>query len=83
MLQTRPVSASAETTFNETFYATLSSDNVGILLVELRNLKNETLAMGGMEVSMESIRQFSEEHGAPLRLSGEAIEGQLGVSKPK
>jgi hypothetical protein len=81
VLQTRPVSASAEMTFNETFSATLSSDNVGILLIELRNLMDVTLAMGGLEVSPDSIRQFSGEEGGVVRLSGEALEGQLGISE--
>ncbi len=78
--QTRPVSASADMGFNETFAATLSSDNVGILLVELRNLMDVTLAMGGLEVSPDSIGQFAGEEGGSIRLSGEALDGTLQIS---
>jgi hypothetical protein len=77
--QTRPVSASSEMTFNECFSAALSSDNVGILLVELRNLNDETLAMGGVEISPEAIAEYSVEGGATLRMTGDTLDGVLGL----
>ena len=74
---TRPLESRANMVINEFFVSALRSSLVGILLIEVRNLLDVSLAMGGIEVSSEGVGRYASPEGADLQMSGPVIEGSL------
>ena len=74
---TRPLESRANMVINEYFVSALRSSLVGILLIEVRNLLDVSLAMGGIEVSSEGVGRYASLEGAELQMSGPVIEGSL------
>ena len=74
---TRTVKGCREVDVNERFVTTLKMNDVGILLVELKNLMDMPLAMGGIEVTSNGAGAFEDVEGAELRMSGEELEGTV------
>ena len=48
---------SSEVDINERFVSSLRMNDVGILLVEVKNLMDVSLAMGGVEISSNGIKK--------------------------
>ena len=75
---TRPIEGSTNLVINEYFISALRNSLVGILLVEVRNLMDVTLAMGGIEVSSANgAGRYAGPDGFELQMSGPIVEGSL------